>query len=289
MEKIVNTLANGNKLIDEVAYDLLAREVIALIKTKANSSHTHSADQVTETDTRKFVTTQEKADWNAKITQQQLDQAIQTLASGLAFKGVYETLDALNTGITQPQEGYMVIVTKEPTYSGKNTILIYEGEPTNAWQTVGELFVPGLATTTQDGLMSKTDKAKLDGLENYNLPVANTTRLGGVKQGSNITIAEDGTISTHAPYSHPDNHPATMITQDTTHRFTTDTEKTKWNQAATDATAAKNTAESALQKATTNEENISALGGRVTEIETTLTNTMTEEEAQAIITKYKGA
>ena len=45
---------------NEVAYDLLAKEIIALIKTKAESSHTHSADQVTETDSKKFVSPQEK-------------------------------------------------------------------------------------------------------------------------------------------------------------------------------------------------------------------------------------
>lgn len=281
MEKIINTLATGNKLIDEVAYDLLAREVIALIKTKANTSHTHSADQVTETDQKKFVTAQEKADWNAKITQQQLDQAIQTLASGLAFKGVYETLEALNAGITQPQEGYMVIVTKEPSYQGKNTILIYEGEPANKWQTVGELFVPGLVTQSQDGLMSKEDKKKLDGLKNYTLPVANAETLGGVKakEGGVITIGADGVVDINS------------------------TKVAAWDKAGQDATSAleqaetasqtattaKNTADSALEKATTNEGSISTLGGRVTEVETALTNTMTEEEAQAIITKYKGA
>lgn len=281
MEKLVNMLANGKKLIDEVAYDLLAKEVIALIKTKAESSHTHSADQVTETDQKKFVTTQEKADWNAKISQQQLDQAIQTLASGLAFKGVYETLEALNAGITQPQEGYMVIITKEPTYSGKNTILIYEGEPTNKWQTVGELFVPGLATQSQDGLMSKEDKKKLDGLNNYTLPVANTTTLGGVKakEGGVVTIGPDGVIDINSAKTNAWDKAA----QDAANALT------QAGQAVEAANTAKTTAENALQKATTNEQSISTLGGRVTEVETALTNTMTEEEAQAIITKYKGA
>ncbi len=37
------------------------------------------------------------------------------------------------------------------------------------------------ATTEQDGTMSKADKTKLDSLENYTLPAATTTTLGGVK------------------------------------------------------------------------------------------------------------
>lgn len=43
-------------------------------------------------------------------------------------------------------------------------------------------------------------------------PVASSTVLGGVKQGSNITIAADGTISGTAQYTHPNTHPASMIT-----------------------------------------------------------------------------
>ncbi len=103
--RVAESLASGKKIIDEVAYDLLAKEIIALIQTKAESSHTHSADQVTETDSKKFVSPQEKKTWGDKVSQEQLTAAINTFASGLAFKGVYETLEALNTKITQPQEG----------------------------------------------------------------------------------------------------------------------------------------------------------------------------------------
>ena len=39
------------------------------------------------------------------------------------------------------------------------------------------------------------EKSKLAGLSNYTLPIASSTTLGGVKAGTNVTIAEDGTIS----------------------------------------------------------------------------------------------
>lgn len=39
------------------------------------------------------------------------------------------------------------------------------------------------------------EKSKLAGINNYTLPVASSTVLGGVKAGTNVTIAEDGTIS----------------------------------------------------------------------------------------------
>jgi hypothetical protein len=57
-----------------------------------------------------------------------------------------------------------------------------------------------VATTTVNGLMASTDKTKLD----------------GVASGANN-------------YAHPANHPASVITQDASNRFVTDSEKTAWN------------------------------------------------------------
>lgn len=56
----------------------------------------------------------------------------------------------------------------------------------------------GNATTSAAGLMSATDKAKLDGIDSkankYVLPNATASTLGGVKVGSNITVSS-GIIS----------------------------------------------------------------------------------------------
>lgn len=50
--------------------------------------------------------------------------------------------------------------------------------------------VPGKASTSADGLMSKEDKAKLDGVaanaNAYVLPAATTSALGGVKQVAHV-------------------------------------------------------------------------------------------------------
>lgn len=59
------------------------------------------------------------------------------------------------------------------------------------------------ATTSVNGLMSSTDKTKLD----------------GIATGANN-------------YIHPANHPASIITQDASNRFVTDTEKANWNAKA---------------------------------------------------------
>ena len=73
----------------------------------------------------------------------------------------------------------------------------------------GQTMDPQLvATTTDDGLMSAGDKTKLDGI------AANANK-----------------------YTHPSTHAATMITEDSTNRFVTDTEKSTWNAKASTAVA----------------------------------------------------
>lgn len=69
---------------------------------------------------------------------------------------------------------------------------------------IGNTHNHNKATVSNDGYMSKEDKAKLDGITNY---------------------------------THPTNHAASMITQDANNRFVTDTEKNTWNAKASTAVA----------------------------------------------------
>ena len=55
-------------------------------------------------------------------------------------------------------------------------------------------------------------------------------------------------LSKGSGYTHPTTHPATMITEDSTHRFVTDTEKTTWNNKA-DKTVASATANGLMSSA----------------------------------------
>lgn len=64
-----------------------------------------------------------------------------------------------------------------------------------------------LVSTTQSGHMSKEDKVKLNGIannaNNYVLPKATTSVIGGIKVGSNLSVTADGTLSAPATYTHP--------------------------------------------------------------------------------------
>lgn len=46
-----------------------------------------------------------------------------------------------------------------------------------------------------DNNYTTTEKNKLAGLENYYLPIASSSRLGGIKVGANLTIDSDGTLN----------------------------------------------------------------------------------------------
>lgn len=53
--------------------------------------------------------------------------------------------------------------------------------------------VEGKGLSTND--YTEEEKAKLAGLNNYTLPVASDTTLGGVKAGENVNIGADGTLN----------------------------------------------------------------------------------------------
>jgi hypothetical protein len=54
-------------------------------------------------------------------------------------------------------------------------------------------IIAGKGLSTED--YTTTEKNKLSGLSNYTLPVASTTKLGGVKAGANVTIDANGVLS----------------------------------------------------------------------------------------------
>lgn len=72
----------------------------------------------------------------------------------------------------------------------------------------------GLATVAQLGNKVDKDGNKVLSEENFTTELKN--KLDGIEAEAN-------------KYEHPTNHPASMITEDATHKFVTDTEKATWN------------------------------------------------------------
>lgn len=249
-----------SKIVRIEEIDTLSKDIYGKIKKKANTSHTHTADQVTETSTRKYVTPQEKETWNTRITQSQLDAALNTLASGLTWKGSFTTLEELKK-LSNPKDGWFAIVT-----SGQNKFYVYESTG-SAWQDLGGLMLPGVATSSANGLMTGEMVRKLASLVNYSLPIGTVSQLGGVKAGSIITISSTGvlTIDGNKLISHDD--------------------RTKWDKASTDTI-------NALSSIIGINTSISSLTTRIANLETranTIENKLVftaEADITAIINKY---
>jgi hypothetical protein len=71
-----------------------------------------------------------------------------------------------------------------------------------------------IATSTAFGVVKIgsgiTNTSGTISVDSYTLPTASTTILGGIKQGANVSIAGDGTLSVVAPYTLPIASPGTL-------------------------------------------------------------------------------
>ena len=83
---------------------------------------------------------------------------------------------------------------------------------------------PNFATTVATQIGTKVDKVAGKGLSTEDYTSAEKAKLAGVAAGANN-------------YTHPSSHPASIITQDGTHRFVSDSEKSTWNGKASTAVA----------------------------------------------------
>lgn len=143
---------------------------------------------------------------------------------------------------------------------------LINGAP-DALDTLNELAAamgddPNFATTVTNALAGKVDKVTGKGLSTNDFTAALLTKLNGIEAGANkyvhpaltaltaslrkvgrdanghvvdggavvkADITALGIPAQDTVYTHPGTHPATMITQDATHRFVTDAEKAIWN------------------------------------------------------------
>ncbi len=150
---------------------------------------------------RRFVTDAEKNTWSSKAS----TAVASTSANGLmssADKIKLNGVAANATNYTHPSTHPASMITES---SSKRFVSDAEKSTWNAKASTA------VASTSANGLMSSADKTKLNGV------AANATN-----------------------YTHPSTHPASMITESSSKRFVSDTEKNIWNSKASTAVASTN-------------------------------------------------
>lgn len=128
--------------------------------------------------------------WSDKYTKNEIDNKISQVITDLDWKESVNTFSNISKTYPNPHDGWTVNV------RDNNITYRYDG---SKWIDISSNSIP-LATSSLDGRMSKNDKAKLDGID------ANANN-----------------------YAHPITHSASMIVEDSSHRFMTDTERNNLN------------------------------------------------------------
>lgn len=129
-----------------------------------------------------------------------------TYAGSSSAGGAATSANKVNTNLVLKINSGTTEGTNQYTFNGSaaKTLDIKAGSNVTLTAAAGVLTISStnttypVATSSANGLMSSTDKSKLDGIatgaNNYSLPTATGSVLGGVKTGSNITNSS-GTIS----------------------------------------------------------------------------------------------
>ena len=105
---------------------------------------------------------------------------------------------------TKVSSGTANMVTMSANAGAAGRVLISAGTNKTAKDSgvaIGDLARNTTATSSANGLMSKEDKTKLDGIaagaNKYTLPAATASALGGVKSGEDVEVDSSGIITVH--------------------------------------------------------------------------------------------
>ena len=146
---------------------------------------THPASMITQDSTHRFVTDVEKQKYEDKYTKNEVDNKLSALETKIDWKESVETYDDIETTYPSPEDGWTVNV--------NDTDITYRYNGTS-WIAISANSIP-LATSSVDGKMSKTDKAKLDGIatgaNKYTHPTY-TSRTSGLYK---VTVDGTGHVS----------------------------------------------------------------------------------------------
>lgn len=182
---------------------------------------TPNAADIVQDSTHRFVTDAEKTAWNAGgltagTTSQYLrgDKTWQTFDKAAIGLGNVPNTDCTNpANITQSLNYRFATDTEKSTWNSKQNALVADTD-----------YVTPAAQTT--ALSGKVDKVSGKGLSTNDYTTAEQTKLSGIATGATANSTDTYLLNRS---NHSGNQAATTITEDATHRWTTDTEKTTWN------------------------------------------------------------
>ena len=172
---------------------------------------THAASMITQDSTHRFVTDVEKQTYADKYTKNEIDNKLSSLETKIDWKESVATYDDIETTYPNPVDGWTVNV--------KDTDITYRYDGEN-WVAISANSIP-LATSSVDGRMSKTDKAKLDGIASgankYTHP-SYTSKTSGLYK---ITVDSTGHVSATTAVTKSDITSLGIPAQDTTYSVAT--------------------------------------------------------------------
>ena len=226
------------------------------------------ASMITTTADKQFISNTEKTSYADKYTKAEVDQKLTDIASGNINLSTYTRYKGnISAAQIRGEETYSGKIEKDDLFfQGNGLIIITKAKTASTAPEYQRLSTLSLVDSSSAGLMSAADKAKLDGIaagaNNYKLPstlpasmiTEDTSRQfvtpaehTKLKNLANATTTVDGLMSSKDKskldgieagannYKLPSTLPASMITEDNTHKFVTADEKTKLSQVYTKA------------------------------------------------------
>ena len=215
-------------------YTRAEKTKLAGIEDNANAyTHpaTHPASMITETSEKRFVSDTEKAAWNAKATESFVTEAIANAQlnggqGGSVDLSGYVTTTALNTALNEKVDKVSgkSLSTNDYTNAEKTKLAGIEANANNyshpsshpasiITETSEKRFVTDNEKATWN---NKVDKISGKGLSTNDYTTEEKNKLQGIAVNANN-------------YTHPDKHPASIITESTTQQFVTAAQKTEWS------------------------------------------------------------
>ena len=226
------------------------------------------ASMITTTADKQFISNTEKTSYADKYTKAEVDQKLTDFASGNINLSTYTRYKGnISAAQLTGSEAYSGKIEKDDLFfQGNGLIIITKAKTASTAPEYQRLSTLSLVDSSAAGLMSSADKAKLDGIaagaNNYKLPstlpasmiaedtsrqfvtpaehtklknLANATTTVSGLMSSTDKVKLDGIEANANHYVLPETLPASMITEDNTHKFVTADEKTKLSQVYTKA------------------------------------------------------